>query len=86
MNISMLLELPGKVIIFLSGKKTYMVGLAMMLMALAGELNALANVHSVMDLWALIKAGASDPNAKAFLEGLAIMTGRAAVAKLETPA
>lgn len=78
-----LLAFPGQLLEWLSGKKTYMVGIAMCFSALAGELNTLANMNSVMDLLALVKAGASDPNIQMFLQGLAIMMGRAAISKVQ---
>lgn len=78
-----LMQLPGMIVAFISGKKTYMVGLAMMLMALSGELSALSNMDSAMDLLNMLKDGANNPHVKLFLEGLAVMTGRAAIAKLQ---
>lgn len=81
-----LMALPGMVLKFLSGKKTYMIGLSMILMALGGELSALASMDSTMDLLNMIKEGANNPHVKMFLEGLAIMTGRAAIEKMSAPA
>lgn len=82
-NITFLLSAPGKIVALLSGWKTYMVGASMMLLALSGQLTALSNVTSIMDLLAMAKAFSSDPNMKMLLEGLAIITGRNAIAKLQ---
>ena len=80
---SNLLALPGKIVALLSGKKMYLTGLAMCLAALSGELNALAGVKGILDLVNLLKVGAGDPNIVLFLQGVAVLTGRAAISKLE---
>lgn len=77
-----LLAMPGKLLAWLDGKKTYLAGAAMCCAALAGELTTLTNMHSLMDLLALVRAGASDPNVAMFLQGIAVMTGRAAISKM----
>ena len=54
----------------------------MVLIALGGCLGSLASTQGSWDLMKLISHGASDPNIKMLLEGLAILSGRQAIGKV----
>jgi hypothetical protein len=82
MDLMKILTFPAKAYTWLNGKKTYCVGWSMVFIALGGCLGSLANTQSSWDLMKLLSNGASDPNIRMLLEGMAILTGRQAIGKV----
>lgn len=84
MNLMKILTFPAKAYAWFDGKKTYAVGWSMVFIALGGCLGSLANTQSHWDVFKLMANGASDPNVRMLLEGMAILTGRQAIGKAVT--
>lgn len=76
-------ELGNRVVVFLQNKKTYLVGTAMALQGLSGLLNELTTMQDWHSIVTLAMSGSSDPAMQMFLMGCAILTGRAALAKVQ---